>query len=112
MAKQIEDDHTAYLRTPDMTIMIHDYRHRRTSGNELTDDDPEFALIKQAFEGLSGSADSLESKEQQMELVYRFFGGDPEENQLGLHDITQEEAENLRRLLLCANATYDPYFED
>lgn len=77
----------------------------------LTDADPEFALIKQAFEGIPRSAELLGSTEQQMEAINRFFGGDPEETQLGLHDMTQEETEKLRKLLHDAEPTDDPYFE-
>lgn len=77
----------------------------------LKDDDHEFALIKQSFEGLPLGSRLSGSTEQQMEAIKRLVGGDPEEAKLGLQDLDQDEAEGLRRLLLMAEPTRDPYFE-
>ena len=74
----------------------------------LVDEDPEFTLIKQAFEGLPQTPSSLESPEQQREAIKRFFGGDPEETTLGLHDLSQIAAEEVRKLLFTAEPTRDP----
>lgn len=77
----------------------------------LTDDDSEFALIMQAFEGLPIRKELSGSVEQQIEGIKRFIDGDPEEAALGLHDLNQGQAEELRNLMLSAKPTRDPYFE-
>jgi hypothetical protein len=77
----------------------------------LTDDNPELALVKQALEGYPTAKELVGSYEQQKETINRFFGGDPEEAALGLNDLSQVQAEDLRKLLLTAEPTRDPYFE-
>ncbi len=79
--------------------------------NYLEDEDSEFAKIKESFEGIPKYQDPG-STEQATEELKRFFGGNPEDEELGLQKLTQLEAENLRKLLMSASYTHDPYFEE
>jgi hypothetical protein len=96
---------------------------KRIFSIESTNDDPRETNIDSEIphttssevdkKELSGvSTESIpKSAELQAEEVRRYFGGDYEEESLGLLGLSQSEAENLTKLLASANKTDDPYFE-
>lgn len=77
----------------------------------LEDDDPKIASLKRAFEGYPLENELSGSREVMLEEIFRAWGGDPNEEAIGLLGVNMKQARALELLISNAKPTIDPYFE-